>query len=107
MESIERSLPVFRGGNERLLTSDDFVDLFTDTLDTALYNHIHPVASTDKVDRSYEANAVYWFDALAGQHFEGMRILLQRFHLGEWIPAAPGRYFTEAASWARREARDY
>ncbi len=103
MADIERSVPEFRGGNERYLYAKYLADLLVDALDAVLYNYVPDGSPSPNIDRSYGENSIYWHDAMAAQHFEGMRIQLEGFHLSEWIPSAPGRYYTPAAE-ASREA---
>ncbi len=107
MTEIETSLPIFQGGNERIVRPDDFVRLFADVFDTLLYKQLQLQSRPLTVDRTYTDNRTFWHDALRGLHFQGMRIFLQGFHLTEWMPSAPGRYFTPNAEASRKEAQHY
>ena len=70
-----------------------------------LYQKIQPhQLSSHQCVHTYTDNATFWKDAFAKQHFQMMRLQLKRFHLMEWLPSAPGRYFTEAARLSRKKA---
>lgn len=107
MTEIEICLPVFRGINDRIVSQNDFVRLLADFFDTLLYEQLQLQSRAFETDYTYTDNSKFWHDSLAGLHFQGTRISLQSFHLTEWIPSAPGRYFTPEASKSRRKAQDY
>src|SRR5271165_273634 len=56
------------------------------------------------VDKTYADNESFWTDALSPKHRPGTRIILEDFHLTEWLPFAPGRYFTWDAGEQRKLA---
>lgn len=105
--SIERTMRSFKGINERRVRPADFVRLFADFFDSILYRK--PTLQTQEleVDRKYTNNQAFWEDALKGEHFEEMRVHLENFNLTEWIPSAPGRYFTPEATESRMKAQQY
>jgi hypothetical protein len=55
-------------------------------------------------DRVYTANESFWKDALNGLHFPTAYIVLDGFNLTEWLPFAPGRYYTNEAEEQRKMA---
>jgi len=104
MHPIEAELRNFQGGNERSLERRDFIELFSDAFDTLLYKYLQLKRAPAKVDNTYTSNEAFWHDALKRRLFEGQRILLRGFHLTEWLPSAPGRYFTDQAAHERDAA---
>lgn len=104
MGEIDWSRPDLHGGNHVYLDAGNVVKLLVDAFDSGLYNKLPIQPSHRKVDKSYSDNETFWKDALGIQHFPSMRIRLQGFHLTEWTPSAPGRYFTPDAQYSRRKA---
>jgi hypothetical protein len=49
-------------------------------------------------------NETFWADALSATHFPGANIILEDFHITEWLPFAPGRYFADGADGQREYA---
>ena len=91
---FERSIPSFFGGNRfRSLVSGEFMQLAAEFFDTLLYKYIRPTRPKVSIDKEYTTNQDFWQDILGGLHFQGMRVQLNGFHLSEWIPSTPGRYF--------------
>lgn len=106
MAEIEQSLPIFRGVNDRVVNRNDFVRLFADVFDTLLYEKLQIQTTSRPVDRSYTNNKIFWDEALNKRLFQGLRVQLKGFHLTEWIPSAPGRYFTPNAHLLRESAQE-
>lgn len=104
--AVENTLPVF-GGNDRVVRPDDFIRILADVFDTPLYGLVRLSESPVQIHRAYQDNQTFWKDAIAGHLFESMRISLQKFHLLEWIPSAPGRYFTNEAESSRKDAQAF
>ncbi len=105
--NIETLHPFFRGGEQEGygVQRDDICDILVNALKTVLYEKIQPQKISHKaVDKTYYDNASFWKDALSERHFPGAYINLDDFHLTEWLPFAPGRYFTEDAEWKRKDA---
>lgn len=94
----------FRGGNDRYIHSSDFIELFADVIDLALYKKLQLRSEAKKADRIYSDNQTFWRDTLAGRQFQGVRLFLKGFHLTEWMPSSPGRYFSPDAERSREEA---
>jgi len=109
MTEFERSVPQFRGGSisGENIDKNSFIELFADVFDTLLYQKLQAQSSSKSIDRAYTDNQTFWNDALKGLHFQSMHLQLQGFHLTEWIPSAPGRYFTSDAEKSREEAQRY
>ena len=95
-----------KGASVNRVRRNDFVRLFADFFDILLYK-FPPKPRPSTVDYSYKDNQSFWEDAIKGAHFEEMRIHLRNFHLTEWLPSAPGRYFTEEAVQSRIEAKHF
>lgn len=115
MPDFERIHRFFRGGT-RLngpsfgrLIRDDLLLLLADVFNLLLYKKIDSRPSSRPIDCIYTDNEMFWRDALNKKHFQAMRIGLHGFHLMEWLPSAPGRYFTPHAPFSRRvaETREY
>ena len=105
--SIEKGSPFFRGGEERgeYLRREDIERVLVDTLQSVLYSHVRPRVSPQvSADRVYRENESFWRDALSGRHFPGVYITLDEFTLIEWLPLAPGRYYTPGAEHERERA---
>ena len=107
MAEIEKSLPIFRGGNDRFVRPDDLFSLLADILDLRFYKKLQLHPSSQSVDSIYTTDEAFWKEAFRGQHYESKRVRLQGFHLTEWLPSAPGRYFTPEAELSRLRAEKY
>jgi hypothetical protein len=103
MDEIEWSKSA-RGGNRRRINEEEITEVLADALDSGLYNKLRIQSSPRRVNKSYTDNETFWSDALQRQHFVSMRVRLEGFHLTEWIPSAPGRYFRPQAKRSRTEA---
>ena len=99
------SLP--HGDNDQYIRREDFVKLLGDYFDTVLYGKLQASPQALVADRTYADNVAFWIDATSDRSFQSMRVLLKSFHLTEWLPTAPGRYFTPEAARAREEAEHY
>src|SRR4051794_38845908 len=95
------------GDNDRYIGQRDFVRLFGDYFDTLLYEKLRANPQPLTFDRTYTDDAMFWKDVINDRNFQSMHVLLKSFHLTEWLPTAPGRYFTSEASQARLEAQQY
>jgi hypothetical protein len=103
MDEIDWSRPDLRGGN-RYPDRDSIFKQLIDVLDSGLYKKLPTQPSQRRVDKTYSDNETFWRGALDKQHFPSMRVRLQDFHLTEWVPSAPARYFTPNAQHSRQEA---
>jgi hypothetical protein len=106
--NIEMLHSLFQGGegDGRYLEGQDVANILADALKTILYEKIYPKTIPNKVDRSYFDNESFWRDALSSRHFPSAYIVLDSFHLMEWLPFSPGRYFTGRAKESRYFAAD-
>lgn len=107
MEDFEKSQPAFQGS---VHIKRAFGDAIADVFNTLVYKKLalsSPVQAQDEVDRTYTTNKTFWEESLNGRHFESMRINLRGFHLTEWIPSSPGRYYMPDAARNRRMANDF
>jgi hypothetical protein len=104
--NVEKLYPFFRGGEEYggILEVNDLSNILADALKIILYQKVHPNNISRKPDRNYVDNASFWSDALSSQHFPCTYVVLDDFHLLEWLPFSPGRYFTREAEDQRKIA---
>jgi|GEM_PF-5898368 len=95
-----------RGGarNGTFLEKYDLIYTLANALGISSYQKVNPNAIAHKLEHDYIDNASFWKDALLCKHFPGSYIILNDFHLLEWLPFSPGRYFTEAAKILRKNA---
>jgi len=107
MKVFETSVTNFRGIISKTIGRLDFTRLFSDFFDSILYKQIDIEPREFSVDKSYVNNRDFWLDAMQGNHFQEQRISLHKFHLTEWLPSSPGRYYTRSAETSRREASKY
>jgi hypothetical protein len=99
---LERRLPNFRGGRSSgALSHQEFVAAAGDFLDTLLYRGANMSVPAGAVAREFADNAAFWDHMLSGKHHQMMRVRLNEFHLLEWLPLSPGRYYTDAAKGGR------
>lgn len=96
-----------KGVYERDVPKDKFVKIISDLFDLHLYTNISHSPRSKHLDKTYSSNKKYWNDSLSGVHYEGMRIELDTFHLTEWVPLSPGRFFTKEAEEKRKLASTY
>ena len=95
-----------RGGDQNgsNLNNKDILYIIKEALDTFYYKDIKPTVSFRTPDLVYSDNISFWGDALRENHFPSAYICLNDFHLMEWLPFAPGRYFTHDAYSQRNQA---
>jgi hypothetical protein len=89
---------------------DDLVQLLGDALNLSTYNHVKSAEfhQDDSCCRkTYSSNHEFWRDALDENLLEGIEINLRNFHLMQWLPLSPGRYYTSKAVRQRQEATQY
>ena len=86
------------------ISREDILNHRADALQAALYTKVQSPAKGKGVDKTYADNKSFWADALAAKHLPGSHIILDNFHLTEWLPFAPGRYFTPDAGGQRELA---
>jgi len=106
-ENRLEKLKNFRGASQKYINFSGFIDIFADIFDLVLYQKFKLVSEAKKADRIYFDNQTFWIDNLAGKHFQSIRIHLKDFHLTEWIPSSPGRYFTPQAHQSREYALSF
>jgi hypothetical protein len=95
------------GCNEREVHPTDFGSIVKDIFDVAIYGKLHSDQPYQAKYQEIESNESFWSKVMEGELREGMRVLLRDFHVMEWIPISPGRFFTPEASAARRRALQY
>lgn len=89
---------------------NDFSPVLNDHLSTARFQ-----LASDKVnlagsdqDRIYHSNNGFWEAVILGQlKRTDLKILLDSFFVFEWIPRAPGLYYTREGRQAREEAQKF
>ena len=95
-------------GNRYPVRRHELVKLLADSLNLVIYQSAVVTEETlHRVDRLYRDNRSFWLATQTGDLVQGMRIHLQEFHLTQWIPSAPGRYYTSDAISSRRRAQHY
>jgi hypothetical protein len=55
-------------------------------------------------DRVYQDNATLWYDIIRERLRASVTVTLEGFLLFEWLPRAPGLFYTDEARWGREEA---
>lgn len=107
--SLERIMSNFRGDRSREVDREDFIDALADVLGLSLLKDA--ARAGDNRERppsvSYSTNEGYWMDSLMGRHREGSSVRLEGFHITEWTPCSPGRYYTPEAAQARERAKQF
>ena len=103
MNDFDETLPNIRGGALHVST-EDIENLVSELLEILSYKKIATNSSPSAVDRTYYNNKSFWDDALTETHFQGMKVQLHQFHITEWLPYAPGRYFSSEAKRSRHRA---
>ncbi|MDQ2807093.1 MAG: hypothetical protein M3Z04_09325 [Chloroflexota bacterium] len=102
-----------RAINDGHVHPKDVVKLLADALSIipfirSLSSRIHSFnPKSSEATYTYSTNKDFWLDNIQGKHFPSTHINLEGFHLIEWIPTAPGRFFTEDARIHRRLAKEY
>jgi len=110
MTEIERTVPIFQGGSPTwgYLEKSVLDELIADALDEYLYKQVQLQPLSHLFNATYTDNSTFWNKTLEGKHhFQGMRVRLQGFHLTEWMPSSPGRYYTHEAQASREQAGYY
>jgi hypothetical protein len=85
----------------------DLVQLLGDALNLLTYNNVkYPELCQHETNnhKEYENNYDFWEDALRGNLVEGIEVNLRSFHLMQWLPSSPGRYYTPKAIRERQNA---
>ncbi len=88
----------------------DLVQLLGDALNLLTYNNVkcpEPCQHETNNHKEYENNYDFWEDALRGNLVEGIEVNLRSFHLMQWLPSSPGRYYTPKAIRERQNAEQY
>jgi hypothetical protein len=88
---------------------EDALHLINTQVRTANYLLRPQVARKQTRDESVCTNEDLWKNVLPPEerYRAGMTLTLERFFLFEWLPRAPGLYFTPEGKWARAEARNF
>jgi hypothetical protein len=114
-EPLEFSVHHFRSDLSRDVERDNVRAALNDALDVqslACQVLERAGAQTRTSSRSPQAkefrtNQDLWKSLIDGKLREGSRLLLKDFSITEWMPLAPGRYFTSDAKNARKIAQEY
>lgn len=104
MREIEREGPDFRGFSSTNISPENLLEIFTELLNTSKYNIDGIRSQNSLIEHIFTSNKDFWHAAINSFFHDGMRIQLNGFHLTEWIPFAPGKYFTREASKDRSRA---
>jgi len=93
---------------ESNLNQEEIVQLLGDTLNLMHYgNENHSSLRQRSELKTYRDNRDFWKDALNQRLLEGMEVCLRNFHLMQWLPLSPGRYYTTEAELKRSKAEQY
>ena len=94
---------------ERNVNAEDIIQLLGDALNLLVYNNVESPRNWQSNDnrKTYYNNSDFWRDALYRHLVEGMKIELINFHIMQWLPSAPGRYYTQEAERSRQKAQRY
>jgi hypothetical protein len=88
----------------------DLVQLLGDALNLLTYNNVkYPELCQHETNnhKEYENNYDFWEDALRENLVEGIEVNLRSFHLMQWLPSSPGRYYTPKAIRERQNAEQH
>ena len=89
-------------GNDEHVAPEDVGGLIRDFFSLVKYAKLRKAVRAAKSDYTIRNNSEFWLskDLL----FEGARVRLESFHLIEWLPWSPGRYFSPEAMTQREFA---
>ncbi len=104
---LERRGRDFKGLNDKRLRYDEHASILVDALDVGLYADIDPDHGPGQPRHVYRNNGQFWRRVLEGELRHGDVVSLSDFNITEWLPATPGRYFTEDAARARENAKEF
>jgi hypothetical protein len=88
----------------------NIVQILGDALNLVTYNNVQSSSSCRQDTnngKEYKSNYDFWKDALNGNLVEGIEINLIGFHLMQWLPSSPGRYYTQSAIRERQNAESH
>ena len=106
--TLEQTGAHFRGDPCREMSPDDFVEKLAELLGLRpIVADLGPGQHSSSNPLRFESNADLWNALNTGRAREGQRVYLHNFAVLEWIPLAPGRYFTKDAEEARTRAKEY
>jgi len=92
-----------QGGNDGGMRPVDVDASFRDFLALSRFPKAKQVGDPGASDYlSIDSNSAFW--CAAHNAYEGQRVLLRSFVVTEWLPSAPGRFFTPEAAQRRRKA---
>jgi hypothetical protein len=94
---------------ESNVNREEVVQLLGDALNILIYNNKKHSDNQQGSysQKTYHDNSDFWEDALNQRLLEGMEVCLTNFHLMQWLPSAPGRYYTREAANKRLEAQSH
>lgn len=95
----------FKGENNRHIGDDYAQEIIVDSIDIGLYRLVEPAQHYNESCKEYFVNKSFWGDLNQGSICHGDYISLNEFQISEWLPSAPGRYFTPDALIQREEAK--
>lgn len=108
-EYLERIASAFKSSRSREVGREDFVEALAGVFGLTLLRGA--TQSGDKKGRepahNFSTNEEFWSRMLSGKLHEGSSIRLEGFHIMEWTPTSPGRYFTPEATAKRENAREF
>lgn len=93
-------------GFKNSLNREDFLKVLGEILDARGYSSIRVRKSAKPPSRTYSTNQHFWNDVNNDQFYEGESIALENFHVTEWIPLSPGKFYTKDGSHFRKLAKN-
>jgi len=96
--SLEASKPKFLGGKQGgNLTREQFTAAATEFFDAYLYKFASEMEHREEELTEYKSNFAFWNDAINENLYPAKLVTLKNFHLCEWVPLTPGKYYTPEA----------
>lgn len=97
---------IFIQGSQLNVERRDIVNFISNHLDSNLYSKTELITpDRNRPDKIFNSNLDFWREILGDNCYPEQVIKLQKFHLTEWIPIAPGLFFTDEAERSRIDAQ--
>ena len=94
-----------RAWNGMYVDKQYIADFLTDVLNNAGYSKLRIANETDNQTIQYQDNEQFWQDIFKHRLYEGKLVSLNEFHITEWIPLSPGKYFLPESTLIRNQGR--
>ncbi|WP_340114868.1 hypothetical protein [Maribellus mangrovi] len=90
-----------KGGIEHIYERDELVNILAEVLESQLYNSVIQNKSSNLPDLRFKTNKEFWDSVIAKRVDESQTLMLNKFHITEWLPSSPGKYHTKIAKEKR------